>query len=57
MEKDSVKMNLSLTFEKVGNVFKTCQNFIKSYSTTPLKLTGVIAFFSSTTQAVEPAKI
>ena len=57
MEKDSVKMNLSLTLEKVGNVFKTCQNFIKSHSTTPLKLTGVIAFFSSTTQAVEPAKI
>ena len=57
MEIDSIKMTLSLTPEKVQKVVKTCQNNLRSHSTTLLELTRVIGLPSSTIQAVEPAKI
>ena len=57
MEIDSIKMTLSLTPEKVQKVVKTCQNLLRSHSTTLLELTRVVGLLSSTIQAVEPAKI
>ena len=57
MEIDSIKMTLSLTPEKVQKVVKTCQNLLRSHSTTLLELTRVLGLLSSTIQAVEPAKI
>ena len=36
MERDSVKMILSLTPENLQKVVKTCQNLLKSHSTTLL---------------------
>ena len=41
MEIDSIKMTLSLTTKKVQKVVKTCQNFVRSYSTTLLELVKV----------------
>ena len=35
----------------------TCQNFLRSHSTTSLELTRVVGLLSSTIQVVEPAKI
>ena len=57
MEIDSIKMTLSLTPYKVQKVVKTCQNLLRSHSTTLLELTRVVGLLSSTIQAVEPAKI
>ena len=57
METDSIKMTLSLTPEKVQKVVKTCQNLLRSHSTTLLEFTKVVGLLSSTIQAVEPAKI
>ena len=57
METDSIKMTLSLTPEKVQKVVKTCQNLLRSHSTTLLEFTRVMGLLSSTIQAVEPEKI
>ena len=57
MEIDSIKMTLSLTPEKVQKVVQTCQNLLRSHSTTVLELNMVIGLLSSTIQAVKPAKI
>ena len=57
METDSIKMTLSLTPEKVQKVVKTCQNLLRSHSTTLVEFTRVVGLLSSTIQAVEPAKI
>ena len=57
METDSIKTTLSLTTEKIQKVVKTCQNLLRSHSTTFLELTKVISLLSSTTQAVDPARI
>ena len=57
MEIDSIKMTFSLTPEKVQKVVKTCQNLLRSHSTTLLDLTRFVGLLSSTIQEVEPAKI
>ena len=57
MEKDSIKMTLSLSPEKAQKVAKTCQSLVRNYSTTPLKLANVVGLLLSTIQAVELAKI
>ena len=43
MEIDSIKMTLSLTREKVQKVIKTCQNLLRSHSTTVLEFARVIS--------------
>ena len=43
MKIDSIKMTLSLTREKVQKVIKTCQNLLRSHSTTVLEFTRVIS--------------
>ena len=57
MKIDSIKMTLSLTPEKVQKVVKTCQNLLRSRSTTLLELTRVVGFLSYIIQAVEPPMI
>ena len=57
MEIDSIKMTLLLTPGKVQTVVKTCQNLLRSHSTTLLEFTRVLGLLSSTIQAVKPAKI
>ena len=57
METDLIKMTLSLAPEKVQKVVKTCQNLLRSHSTTLLELARVIGLLSSTIQAMEPPKI
>ena len=53
----SIKMNLSMTPEKIQKFVKTCQNLLRIHSITFLELTRVIGLLSSTIQAAEAVKI
>ena len=57
MESDSIKMTLLSTTAKIQKIVQTCQNLLRSHSTTFLELTKVIILLSSTIQAVDRAKI
>ena len=54
---DSIKMTLSLTPKKVQKVVKTCQNLLKSHSTTLLELTRVIIHYTSSGTCKDSVKI